>query len=113
MSVGKASPSFPAQIKEFASDKFPDKRARLIDKLLDSHQKIKASTNNMLGKVLAAYSEDDKAVRAVYLRTLARRPTDREANRVREHIRSVGNRAEAFEDVLWALINSTEFQLKR
>ena len=49
----------------------------------------------------------------VYLRTLARRPTDRELARCREHIRTVGNRAEAFEDILWALINSTEFQTKR
>lgn len=77
------------------------------------NQKIKATGQNMLARVLSAYSEDDEAVRALYLRSLARRPTDREMTRIRAHIRTVGNRAEAFEDVLWALINSTEFQMKR
>jgi hypothetical protein len=67
----------------------------------------------MLGKVLSQYTENDEALRAVYLKTLARRPTDREVERCRQHIRTVGNRAEAFEDILWALINSTEFQMKR
>jgi len=33
--------------------------------------------------------------------------------RCREHIDNVGNRTEAFEDILWALINSTEFQTRR
>ena len=77
------------------------------------NQKIKATGQNMLGKVLAQFSEDDEAIHAVYLKTLARRPTDREVTRVRQHIRTVGNRSEAYEDVLWALINSTEFQMKR
>jgi len=78
---------------------------------LQINNKIKATGNNMLARVLANYSEDDEALRMVYLRTLARRPTDREMARLREHIRTVGNRAEAFEDILWALINSTEYQM--
>ncbi len=49
----------------------------------------------------------------LYLRTLARRPTDRELARCKEHVRSVNNRPEAYEDLLWALINSTEYQTKR
>jgi hypothetical protein len=77
------------------------------------NQKIKASPNNVLGRILASNSDNDEALRVVYLRTLARRPTDREMTRLREHIGSVKNRAEAFEDILWALVNSTEFQMKR
>jgi hypothetical protein len=77
------------------------------------NQKIKATGTNLLARILSSYSEDDEAVRMLYLRTLARRPTDREASRCRQHIESVGNRAEAFEDLLWALINSTEYQTKR
>ncbi len=80
---------------------------------LQINNKIKASGTNLLARVLANYSEDDEAVRMVYLRTLARRPTDREMTRLREHIRTVGNRSEAFEDILWALVNSTEYQMKR
>ena len=77
------------------------------------NQKIKATNQNVLGKILSQYTENDEALRAVYLKTLARRPTDRELERCRKHIGDVGIRAEAFEDILWALINSTEFQMKR
>jgi hypothetical protein len=75
--------------------------------------KIKAQGQNMLGRILANNSDNTEAIRIVYLRTLARRPTDRENTRCLDHIKTVGNRAEAFEDILWALINSTEFQMKR
>jgi hypothetical protein len=75
--------------------------------------KIKAAGNNVLARILDTYEEDDEALRAVYLRALGRRPTDREMSRLREHISIAGNRAEAYEDILWALINSTEFQMKR
>ena len=77
------------------------------------NQKIQARGTNLLARVLTAYPDNSDALRMVYLRTLARRPTDRELARCRDYVRSVGNRAEAFEDILWALINSTEFQTKR
>ncbi len=77
------------------------------------NNKIKAQGTNLLGRILAANSDNNEALRIVYLRTLARRPTDRELARCNEHIKTVGNRAEAYEDILWALINSTEFQMKR
>ena len=77
------------------------------------NQKIQARGTNLLARILTAYPDNGDALRMVYLRTLARRPTDRELVRCREYIRTVGNRAEAFEDILWVLINSTEFQTKR
>lgn len=76
-------------------------------------QKIKAQGTSLLGRILTAFPSDDDALRAVYLRTLARKPTDRELERCRRHIAEVGKRADAFEDILWALLNSTEFQTKR
>jgi hypothetical protein len=76
-------------------------------------QKIKASGNNTLARILKEYSDDKEALKVVYLRTLARRPTDRELARCTDYLKTVGNRNEAFEDILWALINSTEFQMKR
>jgi hypothetical protein len=77
------------------------------------NQKIEAKESNLLARILKAYPKDDEALRMVYLRTLARKPTDKELEKCQTYLAKVGNRAEAFEDILWALINSTEFQTKR
>ena len=49
----------------------------------------------------------------LYLAVLARRPTDSEFARGLKHLRQVPNRSEAIEDLLWVLVNSTEFLTKR
>jgi hypothetical protein len=67
----------------------------------------------LLGGILKDNTDDSKAVTTLYLRVLARKPTDRELTRCREYIEKVGNRADAFEDIAWTLLNSTEFQTKR
>jgi hypothetical protein len=77
------------------------------------NQKIQARGDSLLGRILKAYPDDDEALRMVYLRALARKPTDHEKDRCRSYIKQAGSRAEAFEDILWALLNSTEFQTKR
>jgi hypothetical protein len=77
------------------------------------NQKIRATGTNLLARVLKSYPKDDEALTVVYLRALARTPTDREMERCQSYIQRVGNRAEAFEDILWVLVNSTEFQTKR
>jgi hypothetical protein len=77
------------------------------------NQKIRAEGSNLLGRILSAYPNDDDAVRMVYMRTLARKPTDRERERALAYVRKVGKRGEAFEDLLWVLINSTEFLNRR
>src|SRR5207253_5709332 len=77
------------------------------------HQKIQARGANLLGRILQSYTDDAEAIRMVYLRALARKPTDRELEKCRDFIKKAGSRSEGFEDILWALLNSTEFQTKR
>lgn len=77
------------------------------------NQRIKAQGTNLLARILSAYPDNDEALRMVYLRTLARKPTDREKDKCRQYLEKTNNRVEAFEDVLWSLLNSTEFQTKR
>lgn len=77
------------------------------------NRKIQATGTNVLARILSEQSSDAEALRTLYLRTLARNPTERELEKCRKYITSTGNRAEAFEDILWALLNSTEFQTKR
>ena len=56
---------------------------------------------------------DADALEKVYLRVLARKPAEREKARCLDHVKKAGGRGEAFEDILWALLNSTEFQTRR
>lgn len=74
---------------------------------------IEARRNTMLGELLAKYPDNRAAVDALYLEVLARKPNDDEVKTCGEYLGSVGNRREAFEDILWALINSTEFVSRR
>jgi len=76
-------------------------------------QKIEARGKNLLGRILQAYPDNDDALRMVYLKTLARKPTDSELDRCHSYLQKVERRSEAFEDILWVLLNSTEFQTKR
>jgi hypothetical protein len=77
------------------------------------NQKIQAKEGNMLASILTANSDDTEAIKTVYLRTLARKPTDHELDTCQKYIAKARSRAVGFEDVLWALLNSTEFQTKR
>jgi hypothetical protein len=77
------------------------------------NQRIKAQGTNLLARILSAYPDNDEALKMVYLRTLARKPTDREKDKCLQYIEKTSNRTDAFEDILWALLNSTEFQTKR
>ena len=79
----------------------------------DLNKRIRAVGKNLLSRVLKDSPDDAKAVTSIYLHVLARRPTDRELSKCRAYIARIENRTEAFEDILWALINSTEFQTKR
>jgi hypothetical protein len=76
-------------------------------------QKIRAQGANLLSRILSAYPNDDEAIGTLYLCTFARKPTDNERAKAASYIKKVGKRAEAYEDLLWALLNSTEFQTKR
>jgi hypothetical protein len=75
--------------------------------------RLQARGRTALAMILRKYPENDQAIKQLYVRTLARKPTDRELEKCRAYIDKIGTRAEAFEDIFWALINSTEFQTKR
>jgi hypothetical protein len=74
---------------------------------------IKATGATVLARVLREFRKDGDAVEQVYLRALGRNPSAREKGLCLEHVATVGERGAAFEDILWALINSAEFRTKR
>jgi hypothetical protein len=77
------------------------------------NRSIQADKGKVLGEILASTPNPRAVLEAIYLRVLARRPTAKEVEVCDHHLRQVGNPKEAFEDILWALINSTEFISRR
>jgi hypothetical protein len=74
---------------------------------------IRAQGNSRLASLLRKFPKNDDALEELYLIVHSRRPSAKELETCRAYIAQVGNRQEAFEDLLWSLINSTEFQSKR
>lgn len=72
-----------------------------------------SSPNTSLGRILNEFPDNTDALNELYLMTLTREPTEKELQITSDHIRSAATRTEGFEDVLWSLMNSTEFQSKR
>jgi hypothetical protein len=72
-----------------------------------------ASPNTVLGRILSATPDNRSALMALYVRVFSRGPTPKEQQTCLRYIDAVGDRVEAFEDIFWSLINSTEFITRR
>jgi hypothetical protein len=70
---------------------------------------MSASGGSVLSRLLASSADDEALVTELYARCLAREPNAAEMKTCLEHVRTTASRANAFEDLLWALVNSTEF----
>ena len=70
---------------------------------------IRGPRGTVLTEILASAPNERAALEAIYLRVLARSPTPDEVRTCGKYLQSAPNHREAFEDVLWALVNSTEF----
>jgi hypothetical protein len=80
-----------------------------LDKQIDASP----GSGTMLSQLLAAQSDDVAVVRELYSRVLSRPATEAELALARGHLKTVGDRGAAFEDLLWGLVNSTEFTTRR
>jgi hypothetical protein len=74
---------------------------------------LRADGNTRLGQILANNKDDRDAIAELYLSFLARDPSPKEMTIATEYLATVGNRREAFEDLAWSLLNSSEFISKR
>jgi len=70
-------------------------------------------SGTMLAELLAEHKDDTAACRQLFSRTLAREATAEELRITLEHVKRVGERKAAFEDLLWSLVNSAEFTTRR
>ena len=88
-----------ARIAELKGDGAPLKRL-----------KARLAANTPTPKVAAIKPGDrDAIVREAYLRTLARKPTEAEAETAGQHLAGSPDGAKGLRDLLWALLNTKEF----
>lgn len=81
---------------------------------LQAQINAQADSGTTLSKVLAGEADNSKAVSRLFQLVLARQPTAGELKISLEHVSSMPDkRGDAFEDLLWSLINSAEFTTKR
>ena len=82
--------------------------------LMMNHPKINEQLrNSALKKELVKLDNDQQLVEQLYLGVLARTATEDETVRGMSYLRKVENRDEAIDDLMWVLVNSTEFLTKR
>jgi len=67
----------------------------------------------VIAQILSSVPDNRAAMEAVYLKILQRRPTAREVETFARYLNTVASRKEAFEDLAWVLVNSTEFVSRR
>lgn len=72
-----------------------------------------ADPDNRIGRLLADRATTAAAVEELYLAALARYPSATEAREASSFVDRAADRRAALEDVLWALLNSKEFQVRR
>jgi hypothetical protein len=77
------------------------------------NQLTKASGKTRLAKILNEFPDDNEALGELYLLVLSRHPSAKELAICRDYLGHVNNRSEAYEDLMWSLLNSSEFQTKR
>lgn len=73
----------------------------------------KPDSGTMLGLLIAQEKDDSKAIGILFRRVLARDPSEREFEVSKRHIAKLNDRATAYEDLLWSLLNSAEFTTRK
>jgi Protein of unknown function (DUF1549)/Protein of unknown function (DUF1553) len=70
---------------------------------------LRGTGNTMLARKLAAINDDSALTQELFLRVLGREASHSELTTCLQFVKQLNNRTEAFEDILWGLVNSAEF----
>ena len=101
----------PSEPRESIAATIPQSLALMNSQQVNRY--VKPSKTNLLNLLLREIDDNESLVVELYLRCLSREPKDKELARAMAFCDDIPKRSEAFEDLLWALINSAEFQHRR
>jgi hypothetical protein len=84
-------------------------------RLMNSPLMASARLTNVAARAgeISSSTTPEKAIEKLYLTTLARRPTGDETKKMTEFVAKHQDKRSAYGDVLWVLLNSSEFALNR
>ena len=74
---------------------------------------MSASGRTRLGRILTDNKDDRDALSELYLLVLSREPSKHEVEICTDYLKEVGQRGEAYEVLMWSLLNASEFLSKR
>ncbi len=80
-------------------------------KLMNSRQT--GSSNPQAVRSIVGTTRGAEAIEKIYLTALSRRPTAAESEKLTKYVASAGLPQDALSDVIWAVLNSSEFTLNR
>jgi hypothetical protein len=97
----------PSQRRDEVQSSIPQALAMMNSPTIASA--LRGTGRTMLARQLSEIKDDKALTQELYLRVFGREPSASELTTVLQHVKQVGNRTEAFEDVLWGMVNSAEF----
>lgn len=97
----------PSTRRDEVGESIPQALAMMNSSFIN--QQVSAQPGRLLAQLLSEVRSDRQVVEELYIKVLSRQPTREELRVCLDYRRSVSDRAEAFEDVLWTLVNHAEF----
>ncbi len=97
----------PSEVRAEVVGSVPQAMLLMNGPLLD--RMISAERRGGLGRLIRTQTDDKQLVDQLYMMTLSRPASKKERGAAVAYIRRTDNRADAYEDILWALVNSSEF----
>jgi hypothetical protein len=91
-------------------DRSPEPTLRQTLHLMSDAEWVKRIEKCPLVAELASEKDEKLAVERAFLQSLSRLPTPAEEQMIREHIRAARSRRDAWNDIVWALLNTREFR---
>ncbi len=101
----------PSDPRETVTSSIPQALAMMNGPRIN--QAVRAGDAAILGRLLEEIDQDEPLIEELYLRTLSRQPTADELATALEFCQTTRNRTAVFEDLFWALLNSSEFSHRR
>jgi hypothetical protein len=101
----------PSTLPEDISGTVPQALFMMNNSLLAGQ--VRGSGSTRLAGILQKFPNDKDALIELFIHVHAREPSAAELKTCQDFIQQTKNRQEAYEDILWSLLNSTEFQTKR